>query len=103
MAIGLVQWFFFGAMLSPYSKSFEVVTLGSKSNRFAIPKLEASWVVVSFAARLLGFTKSIHTHPRATLGKNRVCVTKRDVARWVGPAIEHARDVPLVGEARNGV
>ena len=48
-------------MLSPYSKSFEVMTLGSKSNRFAIPKLERDWVVVSFAARLLGFAKSIHT------------------------------------------
>ena len=30
-------------------------------------------------------------------------VTKRGVARWVRPAIEHAQDVPLVGEARNGV
>ena len=61
MAIGLIQWFSFAAMLSPYFKSFEVVTLGSKSNRFAIPKLECDWIVVSFAARLLGFTKSIHT------------------------------------------
>ena len=54
MAIGLVQWFSFGAMLGAYFKSFEVVTLGSKSNRFAIPKLECGWVVVSFAAGLLG-------------------------------------------------
>ena len=61
MDIGLVQWFSFAAMLSPYSKSFEVVTLGSKSNRFAIPKLESDWVVVFFAARLLGFAKSTHT------------------------------------------
>ena len=30
-------------------------------------------------------------------------VTKRGVARWVRPAIEHAQDVPLVGEARSGV
>ena len=48
-------------MLGPDFKSFEVVALGSKSNRFAIPKLERDWIVVSFAARLLGFTKSIHT------------------------------------------
>ena len=61
MAIGLVQWFSFAAMLSPYSKSFEVETLGSKSNRFAIPKSERDWVFVSFASRLLGFAKSIHT------------------------------------------
>ena len=61
MAIGLIQWFFFAAMLSPYFKSFEVVTLGSKSNRFAIPKLESDWIVVFFAARLLGSTKFIHT------------------------------------------
>ena len=48
-------------MLRPYFKYFEVVTLGSKSNRFAIPKLECDWNVVTFAARLLGFTKSLHT------------------------------------------
>ena len=42
-------------------------------------------------------------HTRATLGKNREWVTKRDEARWVRPAIEHAHDVPLVGEARSGV
>ena len=61
MAIGRVQWFSFAAMLSPHFKTFEDVILGSKSNRFAIPKLEREWIVVSFAARLLGFTKSIHT------------------------------------------
>ena len=61
MAIGLVQWFSFTVMLGPYLKFFEVVTLGSKSNRFATLKLECDGVVVSFAARLLGFTKSIHT------------------------------------------
>ena len=52
MAIGLVQWFSFAAMLGPYSKPFELVTLGSKSSRFAIPKLECDWVVIFFAARL---------------------------------------------------
>ena len=61
MAIGLVQRFSFAAMLGPYFKFFEVVTLGSKSNRFSIPKLKCEWIVVSFAARLLGFTKSIPT------------------------------------------
>ena len=58
MAIGLVQWFSFAAMLGPYLK---VVTLGSKSNRYAFPKLECDWTVVYFAAQFLGFTKSIHT------------------------------------------
>ena len=52
---------FFAAMLGPYSKSFEVVTLGSKSSRFAIPKLERNSVAIFFAARLFGFAKSIHT------------------------------------------
>ena len=61
MAIGLIPRFSFAAMLGPYFKSFEVVTLGSKSNRFAIPKLKCDCVVVSFAARFLGFTKPIHT------------------------------------------
>ena len=61
MAIGLVQWVSFAAIMSPYFKSFEVVTLGSKSNRFAIPKLECDWIVDSFAARFLGFLKFIHT------------------------------------------
>ena len=61
MAIGLVQWCSFAAMLSPYFESFEVMTLGSKSNRFDITKLECDCIVYSIAARLLGFTKSIHT------------------------------------------
>ena len=61
MASGLVQGFSVAAMLGRYSKFFEVVTLGSKSNRFAIPELEPVWVVGIFAARRLGFAKSIHT------------------------------------------
>ena len=56
MAIDLVQWFSLAAMLSPYFKSFEYSDL-----RQQIEKAKADWFVVSFAARLLGFTKSIHT------------------------------------------
>ena len=54
MAIGLVQWVFFAAMLSPYLKSSEGSDFGSKPNRFAIPELECSRVIISFAARSLG-------------------------------------------------
>ena len=51
MAIGLVQWVSFAAMLSPYFKSFEDSDLGSVTNRFGIPELECSRVVNSFASR----------------------------------------------------
>ena len=61
MAIGLVQWVSFAAMLSPYLKSFEGSDFGSKPNKFAIPELEYSRVVISFAARSLGSEKSLHT------------------------------------------
>ena len=37
------------------------MTLGSKLNRFAIPELECSWVVISFAARSLGSKKPLRT------------------------------------------
>ena len=50
MAIGLVQWVSFAAMLSPYLKSFEVSDFGKKPNRFAIPELEGSRVVIFLAA-----------------------------------------------------
>ena len=61
MASGLVQWVFFAAMLSPYLKSFEENYFGNKPNRFAIPELEGSRAVISFAARSLGYKKSFHT------------------------------------------
>ena len=37
------------------------MTFGSKSNRFDIPELECSLVVIFFAARSLGSKKSLHT------------------------------------------
>ena len=58
MAIGLVQWVFFAAMLSPYLKSVEKSYFGNKPNRFAIPEFECSRAVISFAARFLGSKKS---------------------------------------------
>ena len=61
MAIGLVQWVSFAAMLSPYFKSFEDSDFGSVPNRFGIPELECSRVVNSFASRFLGSKKSLHT------------------------------------------
>ena len=45
------------------------------------------------------FFKS-RSNTRATLGINRVWVTKRGVARWVRPTIEYDH---LAGEARSGV
>ena len=61
MAIGLVQWVSFAAMLSSYLKSFEGSDFGSKPNRLAIPELESSRVVVFFAARSLSSKKSLHS------------------------------------------
>ena len=60
VAIGLVQCVFFAVMLSPYLKSFEDSDFGSKPNKFAIPELECTQVVISFAARSLGSKKSLH-------------------------------------------
>ena len=137
MATGLVQWFSFTVMLGPYFNFFDVVTLGSKSIRFGTLKLECDGVVVSFAARLLGFTKSIHMLLSFTyinffvnfsfsfdlllivftkrfyfsliIFKDSLALEQllakleRGLARWVRPAVEHAQDFPLVGEARSGV
>ena len=61
MAIGLVRWVSFAAMLSPYLKPFAASDFGSKPKRFADPDLECSRVVISFAARSLGSKKSLHT------------------------------------------
>ena len=61
MAIGLVQWVSFAAMLSPYLKSFEGSDFGSKPNRFAIPQFKCFRIVISFAVRSLDYKKSLHT------------------------------------------
>ena len=61
MSIVLVQWVSFAAMLSPYLKSYEDSDFGSKPNKFAIPELECSRAVISFAARSLGSKKFLHT------------------------------------------
>ena len=61
MAIGVVQGVSFAAVLSPHLKSFEGSDFGNKLNRFAIPELECSRVVISFAARSLGSKKSLLT------------------------------------------
>ena len=44
-----------------YIFPLRVMTFGSKSNRFTISELEGIWVVISFAARSLGSTKSLQT------------------------------------------
>ena len=61
MAICLVQWVSFAAMLSPKLKSFEGGDFGSKPNSFAIPELKCIQVVISFAARSLGSMKTSHS------------------------------------------
>ena len=61
MALGLIKWVFFAVMLSPYLKFFKGNDFGSKPNKFAIPELECSRVVISFAARTLGSKKSLNT------------------------------------------
>ena len=60
MAIGLVQWVSFAAILSPYLKSFEGSHFGGKPNRFTISELECSQVAISFAASSLGSKKTFH-------------------------------------------
>ena len=53
MSIGLVSWVSFAEMLSTYLKSFEASEFGNKPDRFAIPELECSRVVISFLAAML--------------------------------------------------
>ena len=61
-------------MLSPYFKFFEGSDLGSKSNKFAIPELDCSWVAIFFAARSLGSKKSLHTEFMADIHKYRLLI-----------------------------
>ena len=58
MAIAMVQCVSFAAIVSPYLKSFEGGDFSSNWNRFVIPELECSRVVISFAAHSLGSKKS---------------------------------------------
>ena len=61
-------------MLSPYLKFFDGSDLGSKSNKFAIPELECSWVAIFFAACSLSSKKYLHTEFMAYIYKYRLLI-----------------------------